>query len=708
MGCSLAPLQFGCGISGGCEVAGKLAGFMHGLSPKHVLIKTDLKNAFNTIARSEIHRGLTQYFPGLLPWFEWAYGAPSPLVNRLGEQIGSSQTGVRQGDPLAALLFCVAVHPAIEEMNTMIREVAGPSEALENVVWIASYMDDISIAVPAKYATQVCEGLVRICDKYHLTLNINKCRVIGRAMEHFLADNPAELPPPFPLRPNGDTVLGNPVGEYAYCQGECAAMADRASSTLRALEALLLPARTVVQLIRFCINPRVQYLTRVHEVADLSDILRSFDVAIDRTLWRAAKHDPTLATQHDSRGAVSSLLRSLPLHLGGMGIMRHSWVAGHIGKASARLLTVQFLDAHVSPNEPWMPLLRESFTNLDIMRGCPLLLHLTPEDDAMIVDYRNVYSDAIDKPNDIDSTTLKAHRNHILHFYSHALTKFLHSNFSTAQAVWYKSSCFEGSGRWLGAPSASLQHPSLVLSDREFDAALRMRLLLQNSVSNDAFTLPPVCRCHPETALDPNETLHMLDELPPNRTAYHARHNACRDLLLRVFKRLPGFMLAEPEPKLPGQDDVPEDQAKRPDLVVEWNGLRNLNPRRVFIDVAVSNPAARTFRTSHIGHPDNPQWTFFGAAISRENQKRDKYAGWNLGESFVPFAIDATGRLGPQAMRFVVDAFHINDITPVYKNMATYLQARLGIVCMKVNAQIVNQNAHALFMHGRVGGNAGG
>ena len=59
-------------------------------------------------------------------------------------------------------------------------------------------------------------------------------------------------------------------------------------------------------------------------------------------------------------------------------------------------------------------------------------------------------------------------------------------------------------------------------------------------------------------------------------------------------------------------------------------------------------------------------------------------------------------------MRFVVDAFNVNDLTPVYKNMATYLQARLGIVCMKVNAQIVNQNAHALFMHGRVGGNAAG
>ena len=42
----------------------------------------------------------------------------------------------------------------------------------------------------------------------------------------------------------------------------------------------------------------------------------------------------------------------------------------------------------------------------------------------------------------------------------------------------------------------------------------------------------------------------------------------------------------------------------------------------------------------------------------------------------------------------------------VYESMATYLQARLGAACMKVNAQIVILNAHTLAKRGMVGGNA--
>ena len=102
VGVALSPLQFGCGISGGCEIAGRLAGYLQRYTQEHVLIKTDLRNAFNTIARGEISRGLTEYFPGLLPWFHWAYGGSTPLVDSQGAQVGLSQTGVRQGDTLAS------------------------------------------------------------------------------------------------------------------------------------------------------------------------------------------------------------------------------------------------------------------------------------------------------------------------------------------------------------------------------------------------------------------------------------------------------------------------------------------------------------------------------------------------------------------------------------------------------------------------------
>ena len=707
VGSELAPLQFGCGISGGCEIAGKLAGFMYSLSPEHVLIKTDLRNAFNTVARRNVFNGLARFFPALLPWFTWAYGAPSPLVNHRGERIGLSQTGVRQGDPLAALLFCVAIHPAVVEMNAMLKAHQPDAVEMAATVWLAAYMDDITLALPAAIAPEVCRRVVEICQRHNLPLNLAKCRVIGEAMPRYLEGHPDEAPLPFPLRPAGDTVLGNPVGTANFCQQHCAEFARNAAATLRAIDALQLSCRTGVQMIRFCINTRVQYMVRTHEAVNLDQILSSFDNSVDGALWRLASHDPGRPGHPAHRAEVSSLLRSLPLHLGGLGIMRHSWVAGHFGKASSRLLAVQFLDMYTSQEEqePWMHAFRNSLAAQDLARGCPLELVLNPDHTATIATMETKVADSLTADSSqLTSTNLRTMRNQLLAYTALSLSSYIKTNFSVAQAAWFVSSQFEGSGRWLGAPCCALQHPALVLSDREFHAALRMRLLLQNAVSNDSMPLPT----HSRSLLpfNPAEPLHMLDERAFNHKEYHARHNACRDILARVLQSLPNVQKGDvdKEHELPGQEDIPEERRTRADVFVLCRAAPNVVAQQFVFDIAVTNPAALTYRALHPHHPDNPEGSFNGAALARQAQKQARYARFQLGDSFIPFAIDATGRLGPEARRFMERAYKIDESTLNYKNKALYLQARLGAACMKVNAQIVIRSAHALAQRGRVGG----
>ena len=130
----------------------------------------------------------------------------------------------------------------------------------------------------------------------------------------------------------------------------------------------------------------------------------------------------------------------------------------------------------------------------------------------------------------------------------------------------------------------------------------------------------------------------------------------------------------------------------------------NVVARQFVFDIAVTNPAALTYRALHPHHPDNPEGSFNGAALARQAQKQARYARFQLGDSFIPFAIDATGRLGPEARRFMERAYKIDESTLNYKNKALYLQARLGAACMKVNAQIVIRSAHALAQRGRVEG----
>lgn len=48
------------------------------------LASLDFKNAFNTIDRREVAKGLRKYAPGLYQAVRWAYGDPSDLLIRTG------------------------------------------------------------------------------------------------------------------------------------------------------------------------------------------------------------------------------------------------------------------------------------------------------------------------------------------------------------------------------------------------------------------------------------------------------------------------------------------------------------------------------------------------------------------------------------------------------------------------------------------------
>ena len=220
---------------------------------------------------------------------------------------------------------------------------------------------------------------------------------------------------------------------------------------------------------------------------------------------------------------------------------------------------------------------------------------------------------------------LRQLRDEIYSSQAFALIGFLQTNFGEAAAAWFASSQFVGSGRWLAPAAGTIQHPTLVLTPGEYHHSLRMRLLLNTAVSNDAFPVPERCRCADHVP-DAREILHVLDEGRPNNALYIRRHNAVRDVLKYVLRtRVEGVSMLESERVLDGQEAVGNAARLRADLVMRWGGADHAQHERI-IDVTVANPAAFTYRNYHPHHVQNPPFSYYGCALWREGEKTAKYA----------------------------------------------------------------------------------
>ncbi|KAL0226517.1 hypothetical protein P9112_013841 [Eukaryota sp. TZLM1-RC] len=128
----------------------------------------DFSNASNSLSRYSIHGALLQYMPELMPYFKSSYSTNSNL--HFGNSILKSSSGVKQGDPLGPLLFCLVIHPILLQIQEMFPSLK-----------MIAYMDDVVLIGDLKIVREATGCFKELFNKIGLQFNFLKCVLLSNS-----------------------------------------------------------------------------------------------------------------------------------------------------------------------------------------------------------------------------------------------------------------------------------------------------------------------------------------------------------------------------------------------------------------------------------------------------------------------------------------------------------------------------------------------
>jgi len=649
LGRNLMPNQLAVGVKGGCEIGARLAQVAYDIDVDQVeggekmcLIQLDLENAFNLQGRRKIYDSLKERCPGLVRGFRTLYGFKSLLYLGSGEWVGESGKGVRQGCPGATGLFTcgeqdtlLALHQAALEAKEVTRSSL-PAGA-------SGFADDMTVFIGEKGVNEVIFKAQEIFGRNRVRLKEAKCRILvhpGRKEKlDRIGGHGRVTRPLYKVVDDGIKVLGTPVGTEAYRSKMLRAAFETMAKPLPALTRV--HPQSAFTLLQLCFNARPCFLTRVSEPHLYMDFAHSFDGAMDTALAAIARTELT---------PEICALRSLPQSLGGLSLPRHCGPQSEKGCIASREMTKAYITEHRPELAPGM----EMWRPVEVGDGneARYRAEIVIEDPEVFVDLDRSL------PRDI-----------LLLIADHKFTwEALYFNLMRAgrhhHAAWLLSGSSIGTAKWLtwqGGLEGRFR-----FGQEEFVEALRLRLLV------DPF--PPsgdlLCSHCAEVryAVAP---LHAL-ECARLKPARKWRHDRVRDHLRKALENV--FPLATIRAEHTVHGSI-QGTSLRADIHMALGS-------QVFVfDVAIVDPAAPSYLAMESYKKEDV------AALHREKAKRD---GWEAiggveGATFIPFVVEATGRMGPCAL----DYFNSNIVSEDGPHVAKTFLKKLSCTISRLNARMI-------------------
>jgi len=259
----LWPQQVAIGVAGGLSILIFGVRLVLEVFPGWVVVKIDLRNAYNEICRASVLQRLAEvpHVRDLVPPM-WANYLPESMVFIPGEGSAtadfSSAEGVQQGEPMAGAGFCVGIHPEVCQLDAELNAVGG----------MAKFdMDDGYAVGPPEVVFPAVQRFAVAVRALGLELQLGKCKCYSPAGD---MENHRDRPPQMQVGHMLDAagvfcygidVGGIPMGDDGYVAAFLDCKAGEAMSKITNIN-LKLRSRHLQSLFAvtyYCLSPLFQY-----------------------------------------------------------------------------------------------------------------------------------------------------------------------------------------------------------------------------------------------------------------------------------------------------------------------------------------------------------------------------------------------------------------------------------------------------------------
>ena len=619
-----SPHQFGVGIPAGAErILHSLQHLLTDQSNRVCLLKVDISNAFNSCDRARMLRELYST-PALSPLYriaDFGYSAPSQLILQRCEGLSmSSSNGVRQGDPISAILFCLY-------MREVMVKVAEQAD-----VCLYGFFDDLNVVGKPDEVMKAFAALQQLLPQVSLECNTSKSHFayfhhedapLKRSIRNALAEHNIQL------HDEWMEVVGAVIGrdEQAIRAGVTATLGAHdhgRDAFFYRLQLDVLTEHSCMNLLRQCAVPKMNYLLRCLPPPCVREEAKVFDELV----LEAAK--AKIGIHGDEGGETTTLGLQTRLRHGGFGMTSASETSpkAYLGSLAAVSGASAF---ERYSGDGYTPLPSESMLHGWITDSMKAVTDVTPASSGELPESASSFFHHFSK----SSSSLQHMLSKLASEHSHE------ASVKRAHAMKKKDGGLAISLlRAISAPHAWAwktvipASKELELTSAEYKMAARLNLGLKPLAGVEA--LGEGCPlCHQPTALR-DDHWHFLTCKKVQGGEQIRRHNGVVNALYKTALIIGAQVVREPV-KLSAGD------GRRPDLQIVLPG------RHILADVAVCHPLTQRVAKHGLA------WTATGVAREKERTKRKKYSGTATlhGAEFLPFVVETCGGMAPDAVALV-------------------------------------------------------